>query len=441
MKFKLGIVGHPDTLEMVSNLVKEYFDDVELYPVEFGNDDIIKDAIHRIADIQTFCDGILFSRRDPYLLISARLQHTVPVRYVEIDKSHLLISLLTAIVRYGIRPTNISIDTFDRTSTLEAFRTVGIPEEHLTIHTVTSDSGQSEMVNDILAQHVERHQNGAELCITNVTDVYRSLLAQNIPATIINPTTESFVHEIRNLMLRSRLKTQRMEQLAYMHIRLLYKEKYRFYGEMPIREIDELSNAAKLITMFADSMDGVVLCLSRWEYMILCNQLLLENATNQFVDIELMENITRGTVFDIVMSIGCGQTIKEARSNAILASHRSLTQRGTNTVVALSSEQIIGPISPKKDQFAEDSVTESRLEEIAGATHLGIGTLNRLYQAIHNRNSSLFTSVELAGTLGVTTRTVNRIIARLLDNRYASIAGKNLVKPKGRPARVIRLLL
>lgn len=440
MKFRLGVVGHRDTLEMVSDLVKEYFDEVEVHAEEFGNDDIITDAVRRIARLQTVCDGILYSRRDPYLLISGRLHHTVPVRYVEIDSSHLLISLLKANIHYRIEPTNISIDTFDHASTVEALRTVGIPEERLTIHMVTADSGQDGLVNATLAQHLEHYRNGALLCVTNVTDVYHSLLKLNIPATLISPTTESFIHEIRNLMLRYRLKSQDPSPLAVMHIKLQYKEKYRFYGEMPIREIDELGNAAKLMTVFAEKLDGAMFSLSRWEYLILCSRLLLQNTTNQFVEIGLMESINRDTVFDIAMGIGCGQTVKEAQSNAVLAYNRTITQRGTNTVVALSPEHLIGPISPKSEHFTEDSTTEIRLEEIAGATGLSTSTVNRLYQATCKRNSSLFTSAELAETLEVTTRTVNRIIERLTDHRYAAIAGKNLAKPKGRPARVIRLL-
>ena len=439
MTFRLGVVGHKDTLDMVSELVKEYFDDVEVHTVEFGNDAIIADAVLRIAELQTRCDGILYSRRDPYMLISGRLHHTVPVRYVDIDSSHLLISLLRANLRYKIRPTNISIDAFDRRSVVEAFKTIGVPEEDLTIRTVTVDAGQDGMVNDALAQHLKHYEDGAQLCVTNVTDIYLSLVRMNIPATIISPTAESFVHEIRNLMLRYRLKSQDSCSLAVMLIRLRYKEKYRFYGEMPIREIDELAGAAKLMADFAEKLDGAMFCLGRWEYLLICSRLLLQNATNQFVDITLMHNISRDTSFDITIGIGCGKTVSEAQSNAVMALNRT-AQRGTSTVVALSATQFIGPLIPKSERFPEDSSTESRLEDIARTTGLSVNTLNRLYQFTRKRNSSLFTSSELAEALEVTPRTVNRIIERLTDHRFAAIAGKHMPKQKGRPARVIRLL-
>ena len=185
-------------------------------------------------------------------------------------------------------PTDISIDSFDHLSAVEALTSVGIPKERVTIRTVTADIGRPGFVNAILMQHLSNHRDGAQLCITNVTDVHRTLRKKGVPTTLITPSTESYVHEIRNLLLRHRLRNQEASPLAIMHIRLQYKEKYRFYGEMPIREVDDLSSAAKLIAMFAEELDGAMFHLSRWEYVLLCNRAVLESATEQFVNIDLM---------------------------------------------------------------------------------------------------------------------------------------------------------
>lgn len=382
----------------------------------------------------------MYSRFDPYLLVSGLLHHTVPVRYVKIDSSHLLISLLKANLHYKIIPTNISIDTMDKETALEAFRTVDIPENHLTLHMVTARPGQDKFVNKTLEQHIVHHANGALLCVTNITDVYHSLHELGIPAAIINPTTESFVHEIRNLMLRHRLENQKLNPMAVIHMKLRYKEKYQFYGEIPIREIDELSNAAKLIAVFADKVGGAMCCLNRWDYTITCSWLLLQEVTKQFEGIDLMEDVNRDTVFDIALGIGCGQTAGEAQTNALLAANRAAAQRGTTMMVAFGPGNLLGPVSPKSKHLPENSLTEGRLEEICDATGLGMTTINEIYQATLKQNTNLFTASQLARLLGVTTRTVNRYLEKFLDGRCATIAGKDLGNPQGRPARVFRLL-
>lgn len=440
MAFRLGIVGHRETLQTLAELVNEYFDDVEVLTEAFGNDETISEAVERVAHLQTRCDGMLYSRKDPYLLISGHLHHTVPVRYVDIDSSDLLISLLKANIHFGIKPKHISIDSFDHASAVAALRSVGLAAEQLVVRTVTTNAGQKGYVNATLEQHVSNFENGAQLCITNITAVYHSLRALNIPATIISPSTESFVHEIRNLMLRHRLRSHEPSPLAIMHIRLQYKSRYRFYGAMPIREVDDLSNAAKLIAVFAEELDGAMFHLSRWEYLILCSRPLLESTTDEFVDIRLMRNINVATAFDAAIGIGCGQTIKEAESNALLAINETSTQSGTNAVIVLAPGQLIGPISPKSERHPEECATETNLAEIASDTGISTHVLNQLYEVTRRRNFNLFTTAQLAEALEVSTRTVNRIVERLLDHRYAAIEGKDLTQTYGRPARVIRLL-
>ena len=426
---------------MMIDLVDEYFDQVKVYTEEFGNDEVIADAVQRIKDLQTRCDGLLYSRREPYLLISEHLHHTIPVSYVDIHKSHLLISLLKGIIRYGIRPTKLSIDTFDRASALESFATVGIPEDELTIYTVANDPAQEDVVNATLAGHLKNYALGAELCITNITDICQSLNSRGIPCVVITPSVRSFVHEIRNLILRYQLKNQSASPLAILHVKLQYKEKYRFQEKMPIREVEELSHAEKLIAIFAEKLDGAMYCLSRWEYLILCSGTLLQDATDQFGDISLMRDMNLTTVFDIAMGIGCGQTIQDAERHAMLATNHTLAQRGTNAFVALDPDQIIGPLRPKSEHFTAESATDARLTEIARDTGISTTVLHELFQATITHNSHLFTTEELAEILETSARTVNRMIERLLDHNHAIIEGKNLSQTRGRPARVIRLLL
>lgn len=440
MTFRLAVVGHRDTVQTVDELVREYFDEVEVVKVAFDNDEKIADAVERIAHVQSCCDGILYSRKDPYLLISRHLHHTVPVRYVDIDRSHLLISLLRAFLEYGRVPTDISIDAFDHLGVVEAFGSVGIRKEGLTIRTVTADIGAPGFVNAILTQHLSNRRNGAELCITNVADVYRTLRGEGVPAVLVTPSRESYVHEIRNLLLRHRLRSREKSPLAILHIRLQYKEKYWFYGEMPIREVDDLSRAAKLIAIFAEELDGAMFQLSRWEYVILCSRALLENATDEFVEIGLMHEITTSTAFDVSIGIGCGQTIREAESNALLATNETLAHAGTSAVIVLGPGHVVGPIGPKSERYPQESATEERLADVAAATGVSTPVLQKLYEVTLQRNSRLFTSAQLADMLGISRRTVNRIIQRLLDHRYAVIEGKDLTQPHGRPARVIRLL-
>lgn len=437
--FRLGVIGHPDTLSVVAGIVDEYFDDVVVLPEEFGTDDDIDEAVTRIADLQTRCDGLLYSREDPYLLVSSRLHHAVPVRYIEIDSSHLLISVLAATVQFGALPDHVSVDSFDAPAVGGALRSVGIEEGRIAIRCVNADPSEDGFVSATLQQHLSNVEEGARLCITNITAVHHALLEADVPSTLISPSTESFVHEIRNLMLRHRVRTQDPTGLAIMHVHLKYKEKYRYHGTMPIREVDDLSRVAKLIAVFAEEVDSAMFQLSRWEYLVLCSRQLLENATDRFTDIDLMTSITHDTTFDAAISIGCGQTVKQAEANAFTALNEGLTLAGTYALVVTGSGAPLGPIKPKSERHPEPSSVEVNLARIAGDTGVSTQVLERIHGLTRSRNTNLFTSAELADLLGVSPRTVNRIVGRLLQNGYAAVEGKDLTQSVGRPARVVRL--
>lgn len=439
--FRLGVVGHRDTLRAVEGIVVEYFDEVAVVPEEFGNDDDIVDAVRRIAHLQTRCDAILYSRKDPYLLVANRLHHNVPVRYVDVDSSDLLISLLAATVQLGSVPDSISVDSFDAPAVATALRSVGIAEETIAIRCVGPQPSGDGLVKATLQQHLGHHAAGARLCITNITDVHHSLLGLGVPSTLISPSIESFVHEIRNLMLRHQARAQDSAGLAIMHIHLQYKEKYRYHGTMPIREVDDLSTVAKLIAVFAEEVDSAMFHLSRWEYLILCSRPLLENATDRFADISIMRDINQETTFDAAISIGCGQTVKQAEANAFSALNEGQTLAGTYALVVTGSGEPLGPIKPKSRRYPEPSGAEANLARIAGETGLSTQVLNRLYGLTVSRNTNLFTSAELAELLGVSTRTVNRIVGRLLQHGHVAVEGKDLTRGFGRPARVLRFRL
>lgn len=437
--FRLGVVGHTDTLRAVADIVEEYFDDVLVMSEEFGTDDDIDEAVKRIADLQTRCDGLLYSRQDPYLLVSGRLHHTVPVRYVEVDRSHLLISVLAATVQFGALPDHVSVDSFDAAEVTSALRVVGIDDGQIAIRCVSADSSGDGFVNATLQQHLGNVEQGARLCITNITAVHHALLGHGVPSTLISPSVESFVHEIRNLMLRHRVRAQDSGGLAIMHVHLKYKEKYRYHGTMPIREVDDLSRVAKLIAVFAEEVDSAMFQLSRWEYLVLCSRQLLENATDRFTDIALLRTITHESTFDAAISIGCGQTVKQAEANAFTALNEGLTLAGTYALVVTGSGEPLGPIKAKSERYPDLSSTEVNLARIAADTGISTPVLDRLHALTRSRNTSLFTATELAQLLGVSTRTVNRFVGRLLQHGYAAVEGKDLTQSFGRPSRVVRL--
>jgi hypothetical protein len=440
MSFKLGVVGHKETFSLVQQIVHDYFNDIELFHVEFGTDDVVDDVVERIRLLMNNCDGMLYSRYDPYFLISSRLTHTIPVRYVAIDRSHLIASLLRGVIKYGISLTNISLDNFDLKNALEAFASVGVDTNTLKLRLITANINSPGFVRETLAQHIKNYEQGSELCVTNITSVFLELIEHGIPAVVINPSTESFIHEIRNLMLRHNLRVTAKTSIAVLAINIQYKERFQFYREMPLREIDEYASAAKLLNLFAEKNDGSVFSLSKSDYRIICHTSTLRSTTYDFTDISIMQGIVSDTAFEINIGIGLGKNVRESEINSLAALAQSKKQPGSNTHVMIDSQKILGPIVSQSYDLVPESGIDKKLISIAEITGISFHTIHHLYQNSHSRSVTLFTSADIAKVLNITPRSVNRIIGKLIDHGYATIVGRNIMSQKGRPSNMIKLL-
>lgn len=133
--------------------------------------------------------------------------------------------------------------------------------------------------------------------------------------------------------------------------------------------------------------------------------------------------------------------MKQAEANAFSALNEGQTVAGTRALVAVDTGEVLGPIKPRSERRPDRSAGEVNLERVAGETGVGTKLLGRLHCLTLARNTSLFTSAELAELLCVGTRIVNRIVGKPLERGYAAVEGKDLTKGHGRPARVVRFRL
>ena len=87
------------------------------------------------------------------------------------------------------------------------------------------------------------------------------------------------------------------------------------------------------------------------------------------------------------------------------------------------------PLLPIQDQFLP-------LAQLSGVS---VRILMLLYRACRDMDRSRFTSAELADLTGVTPRTMNRILQKLMDRNLAREVGLHFTARTGRPSRLIEL--
>ena len=106
----------------------------------------------------------------------------------------------------------------------------------------------------------------------------------------------------------------------------------------------------------------------------------------------------------------------------------------------MENNQYFGPIIPvhEPSNSPQDKI-DGYFQEIAFATGISLNSIIKFQTIMDINKKDTFTPLELAKSYGVSLRSMNRLLEKLLDNNYARIIGYNMRNSAGRPSRIIRL--
>ena len=106
----------------------------------------------------------------------------------------------------------------------------------------------------------------------------------------------------------------------------------------------------------------------------------------------------------------------------------------------MENNQYFGPIVPvhEPDNSPDDKI-DGYFQEIAAAAGISLNSIIKIQTIMDINKTNTFTPLELAKAYGISLRSMNRLLEKLLDNNYARIIGYNMRNSAGRPSRIIRL--
>ncbi len=441
MNFKLAVIGHISSIEEIENLIKHKFTNIDVYKIEFNNDEDVEIALSNVMKIMSFCDAILYTRMQPYKLLSSRIEHKIPTRYVDIDKSNLIHSLLIASYHYGVNIKRVGVDTLDYDSIMSAYKSLNIPIDMVTPRLVHVDTNSNHFVRNVGEEHLKNFKKGlCEFCLTNIRSVHEFLTDNSVPSVLLTPSTEAYIYAIRKILLSDKLKKLSENKIVAISIVASPSNEFYISNNTVLKEVLELNKVAEAIAIFAQKIEGALITISKTDFMLICESHHLENVTDNFSKIDILSNLYTNASHVLSIGIGYGDSIKIAKANSDLGLHKAKREGGSRAYLVYSPDNIVGPLEPNEHKEIIPHIFDERLIQIAEASGLSINTVFKIDCIIKQKNSRNFTSNELAGELGISPRTANRIIAKLDVSGYTSEVGKHVIKEKGRPSRVIKLL-
>src|SRR5690606_17375157 len=197
----------------------------------------------------------------------------------------------------------------------------------------------------------------------------------------------------------------------------------------------------RVILDYVEELDGYLTSLGGNEYMFVTTRGTFERVSQGYKYFPLITDIEKQFKVNISVGVGFGTTANEAGLHARMAVVQSIDHGGKKCFIVKEDRSVIGPIENIIPLTYPLNITNKSLIKQAEKSSVSPYYLGKVISILKRKNAETFTANELASSLGITTRSANRMLVNWLDAGIVKIIGIEKLQTRGRPRQVYKLLL
>lgn len=428
MKFKIGVIGPPDSLSKIMAVAKEYEDVATFIPIEYHR---YSDVIDVVKKVQGESDMLLFSGEGPYRVAAEENCIKKPAVYIPREGT----GLYRAVLEMNKELPDFSVLSSDAVAPKvieETMQELGMPHEKC-YYLQYKYNLEMETIIDFHKKHW--YENRVKACLTGFTIVQKTLLDEGIPVFRIYPTNPLIRESIYKLILIGNLQKEKEGQIAIQIVRNRNLHEFEFEDYEFMLNHNRLERA---LIEYTRNCFGTIFPLGQGSFMIFTNR----GAISNIEDIIKAQFAEVGEGMVIASGIGYGYTVYEAEGNARQALHHSLKKNTTCIYLKDSDGTISGPFMKESDLWLDYQVDTggdkdvSEISEKAGISATYILKLRGLMKKINRQEVDAKITADY---LGITARSARRILSSLVSAGLADVVEEVSRSATGRPRKIYHL--
>ena len=430
---KIGVIGPSITVNIIKNVAQRELPDVQFV---YHCSEFYEQAGEMAAAFQAQreVDAILFTGPTNFAYARKRVSPTIPWSYLPHSRTAALQALLEAMAVHGSDLKAISVDRYEPELMRQVLERAGIHgTEILRAPCDFEEPGYEKKLQEFHRGCYLRGEVSA--CFTSMEHIMEPLVAEGIPCVRIYPAEEIVQEQVYHLQILDLSARENQGKLAVIAIRFDYT--FDSEQDLFIREWEKMqyqNEFREQVYAAAQRMEAAVFGDGLDHFFILTTRSMLMNAFLKSKEHwKLLRFGQRSPEFRVWMGIGIGSAMLVAKSRATMALNHAVKEHSGTSFLAEGEDQSLTPLdtgAPPQEQAAEF---------FARKIQVSMETLNKIRQCLRTQGDTL-TSDQLARGMGITERSVNRIISRLEEAGCVTVVGKHSTG-KGRPARVMKIAL
>ena len=434
---RIGVVVPHEINEEICQFLEKEFTEIRPVPFAYAS---ITDIPDIVSGQQSQCDAFLFLGNTARRYAEKVIPHTSEWVTIPRSTSALLRLLFRAeVAGYGMR---IASDLDNKDFFRLALHEIGYSPKDTAVETIPFfPYSEGLLVKDAAKMEKLYREGKVDFCITIFYKVRNILRSKGIPVYILQPSFDDIRSGMQRLLLSHELHSQQSNRICAISIHIdLFKESLPGSNayHMSMSHLD----VTKRIFQFAQTIHGACVQQPPWDYLIFAPTNLLESQTEQYRTFPLLDTVSTGTAVTLSIGIGYGTMIDEAQYRAIKAMQHASALGGNTAFLMTPDLTTRVPIakSMQKAQEKEERPIDEQFLYLSQKSGISLRIISSLYHACQEAGKCRFTSSELSDLVGVTPRTINRILNKLIDHHIAQDASRRFTGKTGRPSRVIELL-
>lgn len=422
---RIAIVGAGDSVEKIDNILSKKYKKIEFI---LKKEDKIENTLKIIKEIESEVEGIYLTGIGVYysLLNNKELEINKPVVYTK-RGSIGLIKSFWELQKDSLIEDNIRLGW-------------DIVEEHIFNEVVKEFDIElkgsyyqkyepNKTENEYLENYLEKYKSKEINCIfTAFGYIYNKLKEKKIPVYRLQATNIEIENDFVAL-LNKIILNEKNSGLGVQIIKINSNKTGFDKNNLELKmEIE------KSLLEYSKKVEGNIQISDEKEYMIISNIDILQG-DESLKEILVLKSRFEGQNEELAVGIGEGKTIFQAERNARVALKLSLTKEGK--IFYSNGKVVKGPLLNSKElEYKRDS--DERIKTMAEEIEISPIYLEKIKSMIKKKKKNSFTSIEIAEVLNITTRSVNRIIKKILEKDYAEIVQVESSITAGRPRRIIK---
>lgn len=431
MKTKLGIVGPGDSVDRISNIAEEFYDNIITLPFTYTEAKETKDIIR---NAESDVDVWIFSGQAPYSIAKdAGLKQES--FFPALNGSSLIKTLLDISYKDKQILDYISLDTIPTEEVHETFSELELPIANLQLMPYSG----YRSTDDLTSFHYELFkENKIKIAITCVFSTYKKLKALGVPVYRVTPTKMVLRQTINMAYQQNETMYFKQSQIAVIIIQTHDMDKLMDERKLLTHNHRLNLKLQELIIDFSEDIFGSYIWLGNGKFIIFSTRGALDKYQKSSIT-SLLEKITLLTNFTSNLGIGYGKTSLEAEQNAYSALNHAKNQ-GTNCgFLTEVNGSIEGPLK-ETDSITYNYRTDDKdLEELLSKAGVSISTFNKLIYVQNNFCNYSVSSADIAEWLNMTQRNARRILNDLEKQGLAVLSGQEVSPLGGRPRKIYQV--